>query len=67
MTPPAAGLQTFHLGRPIELLYRIEANRADGETWRVRPLFVAGEPDRDEFIRHGAALHPIHTNIAARR
>jgi hypothetical protein len=64
MTRPAAGLQTFVAGRPVELLYRIEANRADGETWRVRPLFVAGEPDRDEFIRTSDALHPIHTNHA---
>jgi len=63
MTPPAVGLQTFHLGRPVELLRLIRVSR-DGQTWRVRPLFVAGENDRDELFRPHEALHPIHTNHA---
>jgi len=62
MTRPAAGLQTIFHGRPIELLYLKGVNR-EGQIWRVRPLFVEGEPDRDELIGTHAALRPIHTNI----
>ena len=62
MTRPAKGLQTFHNGRPVELLYLVAADR-EGQTWRVRPIFVADETERDELFRAHDTLRPIHTAI----
>ena len=62
MTRPSAGLQTFHHGRPVELLYLVAADR-EGETWRVRPIFVADVTERDELFRAGDALKPLHSTF----
>lgn len=56
---PRAGLETFIDGRPVRLLYRISENATEGQLWRVRPIFVTG-PDRDQLIRPGTPLRPIH-------
>jgi hypothetical protein len=58
----ACGLQIFHDGKPIELLYRIGGDEL-AEVWRVKPLFVEG-PERDEVIRSTDRCTRLHTQTA---
>ena len=57
------GLQIFHSGNPIELLYRVGGNELE-QVWRVKPLFVEG-PERDEVIRSTDRCSRLHTQRAA--
>lgn len=43
---PHAGLETFHDGKPMRLLYRV-ASSTSGELWRIRPIFVAETEERE--------------------
>jgi len=52
------GDQIFHNGLPVELLYRLP--RPEGETWRVRPLFVIAE-DRVESFGPYDSVSFVHT------
>ena len=53
------GLQIFHNGKPIELLYRVSGDLLT-QTWHVRPLFVVG-PERDEIILSTDRCTRLHT------
>jgi len=53
------GSKVFHNGIPVELLYRIGQGN-QGDTWRVRPLFVV-EPDRDDVFRPADRISYLHT------
>jgi hypothetical protein len=64
MTHLVAGSQVFHNGVPVQLLYRV-ALSPSGETWRVRPLFVA-EPDREDQFTCSDAISFLHTMRAHR-
>ena len=57
------GNQLFHNGVPVQLLYRASRTR-NYETWRVRPLFVAG-PDRDEQFSSSDPISFLHTMRAS--
>jgi hypothetical protein len=57
------GNQVFHNGVPVELLYRV-AQGVQGDTWRVRPLFVV-EPERDDMFRPADRISFLH--ISPRR
>ena len=59
MSHIVTGNQVFHNGIPVQLLYRIRQSEAD-ETWRVRPLFVAG-PDRSERFRSSDRISFVHS------
>lgn len=58
MTNLVVGLQGFHNGVPVELLYRIRQN-----VWRVRPLFVTGV-ERDEKFKQSDTFTKLHTQSA---
>jgi hypothetical protein len=60
---PEPGLMTFVDGHPVELLHLVSREER-GETWMVKPLFVAPAPVRQQFIRKGEALRPLHTKQA---
>jgi hypothetical protein len=62
MQPPSAGLQIFHNGVPLELLYRIDQDALQ-QTWRVRPLFVE-EPERNVTIYSTDSCTLLHTQTA---
>jgi len=53
------GSQIFHNGLPVALLYRVHHDN-DGETWRVRPLFVEA-PDRNEQFHSSDVISFLHT------
>lgn len=55
------GMQIFHNGKPVELLYRTDEYR-QSELWHVRPLFVYDEPDRDEVFEPNDRISFLHTN-----
>lgn len=61
----APGLQVFHNGLPVQLLWCVSAASAAYQVWRVRPIFVTG-PDRNEIFRPGEPLAPIHGRLADR-
>jgi hypothetical protein len=65
LTDLRIGLQVFHNGRPVELLF-LSGTSADGELWYVRPLFVT-EKDRFEIFKSGDALSRLHTQSAMSR
>lgn len=50
------GMQIFHNGIPIQLLYRI-----NNHTWRVKMLFVIAE-DRDEHFGPYDTVSLLHTS-----
>ena len=54
------GNQVFHNGVPVELLYRV-AQGVQGDTWRVRPLFVL-EPERDDMFRPADRISFLHSS-----
>jgi hypothetical protein len=60
---PQVGLQCFHNGVPMELLYEVKKN-----IWKIRLLFVEG-PDREEAFEKDVDLKPLHTqrSFAANR
>ena len=65
------GMQVFHNGVPVELLYRVEAMRVHGsaqsyERWRIRPLFVA-EEDREAVFSPHDRISFLHTGRKANR
>lgn len=54
------GMQIFHHGVPMELLYRKD-KLGDMEIWRVKLLFV--EPKEiDEFFEEDSLISFVHTN-----
>lgn len=53
------GLQIFHNGKPIELLYRVSGTQTE-QVWRVKPLFIDG-PERNETIRSTDRCTLLHT------
>ena len=53
------GIQIFHNGTPVELLYRVDHD-THHETWRVRPLFIEA-PDRNEQFRPSDRISFLHT------
>lgn len=55
MTILSVGLQVFHNGVPVELLYQVRQN-----VWQVRPLFVHGEEREEKFCPHDTLSH-LHT------
>jgi len=54
------GMQIFHNGKPVELLYLVSCDTGRGEVWKVRPLFVA-EADRSELFRSDDRVTFVHT------
>jgi len=60
MTHLIVGNQVFHNGVPVELLYRV-AQGVQGDTWRVRPLFVV-EPERDDIFRRADRISFLHSS-----
>ena len=58
------GIQVFHNGIPVQLLYCIEHGNPH-ETWRVRPLFVEA-PDRNERFHPSDSVSFLHTMRAPR-
>ena len=60
MTNLVAGLQCFHNGVPVELLYKVRQN-----VWHVKPLFVTGE-ERDEKFKNSDTISKLHTQYAVK-
>lgn len=60
MTDLQCGMQIFHNGRPVQLLYKTDSLEGFGDTWKVRPLFVV-EPDRTELFEPSDAISFVHT------
>jgi hypothetical protein len=65
------GMQVFHNGVPVELLYCMEAMQVHGspapyERWKIRPLFVA-EEDRDAVFTPHDRISFLHTGRSAAR
>jgi hypothetical protein len=60
MVRPSPGLMAFHDGVPVEFLHIIRDEPA-GELWLVKPIFVAGKPNREQLFRPGDRLTPIHS------
>ena len=65
------GMQVFHNGVPVELLYCMEAMRVHGSTqpyerWKIRPLFVA-EEDREAVFSPHDRISFLHTGRSAAR
>lgn len=65
------GMQIFHNGVPVELLYCVEAMRVHGSTqpyerWKIRPLFVA-EEDREAVFSPHDRISFLHTKRSAVR
>jgi hypothetical protein len=60
MIGPAVGLMAFHDGSPVECLFRVRFSD-QGEIWRVKPLFVKSQTEREELFRRGDRLTPLHT------
>jgi len=58
MTVLRVGLQIFHNGVPVQLLYQVKP-----QVWHVRPLFVEGI-DRDEVFKKHDAISMLHTQRA---
>lgn len=58
MIAPKVGLQVFHNGIPVELLYKVRQN-----VWHVKPLFVTGL-ERDEIFKPHDTMTPLHTQRA---
>jgi hypothetical protein len=56
------GLQIFHNGKPIELLYRVGGDEV-GQIWHVKPLFVEG-PECDVTIYATDRCSRLHTQTA---
>lgn len=56
----AVGMQIFHKGTPMELLYRIYAVDY-GELWQVKPLFVEKDSHSEFFEPHDRITF-VHTN-----
>ena len=54
------GLQIFHNGTPVELLYEVKLG-----VWMVKPLFVV-QPVRQETFRDGDSFTKLHTYISRR-
>ena len=54
------GLQGFHNGVPVELLYRVRLPNV----WLLRPLFVEGE-DHEEIFVSGDTFTLLHTKWGA--
>lgn len=59
MSDLRVGMQIFHNGKPVELLYKTD-KLADAEIWKVRPLFVV-EPDRTELFEPSDPISFVHT------
>jgi hypothetical protein len=65
------GMQVFHNGVPVELLYCVEAMPDHGssqayEKWKIRPLFVAGE-DREAVFSPHDTISFLHTGRSTAR
>ena len=65
------GMQIFHNGVPVELLYCVEAMRVQGsaqsyERWKIRPLFVA-EEDREAIFSPHDRISFLHTGRKTNR
>ena len=65
------GMQVFHNGVPVELLYCVEAMRVHGSTphyerWMIRPLFVA-EHDREAVFSPHDRVSFLHTGRKTNR
>ena len=64
MSDLRVGMQIFHNGRPVELLYRVDKLEGYGEIWKVKPLFVV-EPERTELFEPHDLISFLHTKKAA--
>lgn len=58
MTNLTVGLQIFHDGLPVQLLYKVSR-----DIWRVKPLFVEGA-EREETFRSSDRISLLHTQGA---
>lgn len=59
MSDLCCGMQIFHNGKPVQLLYKTDS-LADSEIWKVKPLFVE-EPDHTELFEPSDRISFLHT------
>jgi hypothetical protein len=62
MIRPTPDLMAFHDGTPVEFLHLIRRVEG-GESWLVRPLFVADPVNTTRLFREGDRLTPLHTRF----